>query len=297
MFRVAIAQMNATVGDLRGNADRVLELSRRAAERGADLVCFPELALTGYPPEDLVFRRRFVEDSLRELERVAAGAPDVAVVVGYVDRGQDEPEEAGKPRARNSAALLHRGRVVARYHKMLLPNYAVFDELRYFEPGTECQVVEWGGVKLGLNVCEDLWHAEGPARQQSLSGAQLLVSINASPYSVGKRELRERMLIRRALDNGVYIAFCNLVGGQDELIFDGASLVFGPDGRMLARAAQFEEALLLADLDVARAPAAGSGPGAAAPAAGEMPSLGYDVAPPLEAEEEVYRALVLATRD
>jgi NAD+ synthase (glutamine-hydrolysing) len=288
MFRIALAQVNVTVGDLAGNADRVLEFAHRAADRGADLVCFPELALTGYPPEDLVFRRSFVDDNLRQLERVAQGVPDhLAVVVGYVDRGRD----AGG-RARNAAALVHHGQVAARYHKMLLPNHEVFDELRYFEPGTECPVVEVNGVTLGLMVCEDIWHQEGPARAQALSGARLLVNLNASPYSVGKRELRERMLTRRALENGVCISYTNLVGGQDELVFDGGSVVFGADGRMRARAPQFEEALLLADLDLDAAPGA-----AGAAAVADRAPIGYDVAAPLEAEEEVYRALVLATRD
>ncbi|MBI5836952.1 MAG: NAD+ synthase [Candidatus Eisenbacteria bacterium] len=301
MFRIALAQVNPVVGDLRGNADRILDFARRAAEKGADLVCFPELALTGYPPEDLVFRRSFVEDNLAELDRLAREAPGLALVVGYVDRGAGEDR-----RARNSAALIQGQRVTARYHKILLPNYDVFDEQRYFEPGDACPVVDVGGVPIGLMVCEDIWFREGPAREQAMSGARVLVNLNASPYSVGKRELRERMLVRRALENGVFISYTNMVGGQDELIFDGGSLVFGPDGRMLARAPQFEEALLLADLDVSDAARAAGGARATAPpdvvptaaitVASRRP-LGYDVAPTLEVEEEVYGALVLAVRD
>lgn len=291
MFRIALAQINTCVGDVRGNADRVLEFTRRAHQRGADLVVFPELTLVGYPPEDLVFLPALVEANLRELDRVAREAPPIAVVLGYL-----EPASGG--RVFNSAAFAFGGKVHARYHKMKLPNFGVFDERRYFQSGHSCPIVSYGGVRIAMTLCEDLWHDDGPVATTARAGARLVVSPNASPYSIGRIELRERMLHKLSLQNGVYVAYANLVGGQDELVFDGGSMVYGPDGSALGRAEQFEETILTVDLDLAHELAASTDARVeAGPFGHQREPMPYVLAPTLEVEPEVYQALVLATRD
>ena len=240
-FRLALAQINTTVGDLEGNTTRIIEYIQRARAVGADLVAFPELAITGYPPEDLLFKPSFIADNLRCLERVAAAAEDIAVVVGYVDARDD---------LYNAAAFVANGKVEAIYHKMYLPNYGVFDEDRYFQAGRKAYICYWRGVSIGFNVCEDIWFASGPTEAQSYNGAHLIVNINASPYHRGKGDWREKMLATRASDNGVVLAYVNLVGGQDELVFDGNSLIFDGRGEKLAEASQFAEQLLVQDIDM-----------------------------------------------
>ncbi len=240
-FRLALAQINTTVGDLEGNTARIIEYIERARAVGADLVAFPELAITGYPPEDLLFKPSFIADNLRCLERVAAAAVDIAVIVGYVDARDD---------LYNAAAFVANGKVAAIYHKMYLPNYGVFDEDRYFQAGRKAHICYWRGVSIGFNVCEDIWFASGPTEAQSYNGAHLIVNINASPYHRGKGDWREKMLATRASDNGVVLAYVNLVGGQDELVFDGNSLIFDGRGEKLAEASQFVEQLLVQDLDM-----------------------------------------------
>ncbi len=240
-FRLALAQINTTVGDLEGNTTRIIEYIERARAVGADLVAFPELAITGYPPEDLLFKPSFIADNLRCLERVAAAAEDIAVVVGYVDARDD---------LYNAAAFVANGKVEAIYHKMYLPNYGVFDEDRYFQAGRKAYICYWRGVSIGFNVCEDIWFASGPTEAQSYNGAHLIVNINASPYHRGKGDWREKMLATRASDNGVVLAYVNLMGGQDELVFDGNSLIFDGRGEKLAEASQFAEQLLVQDLDM-----------------------------------------------
>ncbi len=291
MFRIALAQMNSCVGDVRGNADRVLDFARRAHEKGADLVVFPELTLVGYPPEDLVFLPALVEANMRELDRIAREAPPTALVLGYL-----EPASGG--RVFNSAAFVFGGKVHARYHKMKLPNFSVFDEQRYFQAGQGCPIVSYGGVRIAMTLCEDLWHDDGPVATTARAGARLIVSPNASPYSIGRIELRERMLHKLSLQNGVYVAYANLVGGQDELVFDGGSMVYGPDGSTLGRAEQFEEAILTVDMDLAHELAASTDVRIdAGPFGHGRASLPYQIASTLEVEPEVYKALVLATRD
>jgi NAD+ synthase (glutamine-hydrolysing) len=239
-FRLALAQINATVGDLPGNRDRIIETIRCAEESGAELVAFPELALTGYPPEDLLLKPSFIRDNLQVLDEVARATGDIAVVVGCVDRSDD---------IFNAAAVLYQGRVVHMYHKQFLPTYGVFDEDRYFRPGWEAPVFRLGDVLLGVNVCEDIWYAVGPTNAQSLAGAEVI--INASPFSEQKPAFRKKMLATRAADNHAIVAYVNMVGGQDELVFDGSSLVFDPGGELLAQGRAFEEDLLIVDLDVA----------------------------------------------
>ena len=240
-FRLAMAQMNATVGDFDGNVERIITSIHEARALGADLIAFPELALPGYPPEDLLLKPQFIRENRERLGQVAAECRDIAAVVGYIDADAD---------IYNAAALIHDGEIVGSYRKMYLPNYGVFDEDRYFAAGSECPVYTVNGSPVGVNICEDIWYATGPAVVQRAAGAELIVNINGSPFHAGKRAFREKMLATRASDNGLFVAYVNLVGGQDELVFDGASIIFGPDGEVVARAGQFEEQILIADLEV-----------------------------------------------
>ncbi|MDH4100906.1 MAG: NAD+ synthase [Nitrospirota bacterium] len=241
-LRIALAQMNATVGDLDGNTARIIENIGRARNEGAELVAFPELAITGYPPEDLLLRPSFIEGNLRCLDRIVAASKGITAVVGFVDRQDD---------IFNAAAIIHDGKIVGRYHKTFLPNYGVFDENRYFQTGTSAPVFVINGITIGVNICEDIWHPGGPIRVQSLvGGAEVIVNINASPYHAGKATFRERMLATRAADETVIVTYTNMVGGQDELVFDGASTIFNQSGNLVARARSFQEDLLIADLDV-----------------------------------------------
>ena len=242
-FRVAMAQVNVTVGDLDGNAEKIIDYIEQARLLEADLVAFPELAVTGYPPEDLVFKPQFVEDNIAKMHQVIEMSGDIAVVIGFVDK-------AGSDRY-NAAAVGYDGKLAGVYHKQHLPNYGVFDEDRYFKPGTESPVYVINGTSVGVNVCEDLWHATGPTAAQCAAGAQIIVTINGSPYHAGKRGSRdEDILAPRAIENQVFLAYVNLVGGQDELVFDGASMVLGPSGELIAQGSQFEEELIVADLEV-----------------------------------------------
>ncbi len=240
-LRVGLAQINPTVGDLAGNVAKIKEYIDRARELEVDLVAFPELAVTGYPPEDLVLKPSFVQENLEALREVAAYCWGITAVVGFVDSDSD---------IHNAAAIIHDGHVVDVYHKIYLPNYGVFDEDRYFRPGSWCPVYRINGVQVGVNICEDIWYPVGPMTAQAQAGAEVIININGSPYHVGKGHHRERMLATRAADETIIICYVNMVGGQDELVFDGASAVFGPGGELVARAPQFEERLLVADLDV-----------------------------------------------
>jgi NAD+ synthase (glutamine-hydrolysing) len=309
-FRVALAQINTTVGDIQGNRDRIIETIRCAEQMGAELVAFPELALTGYPPEDLLLKPSFIRDNLQALEEIARATGDIVAVVGFVDREDD---------IFNSAAVVYGGRVVHRYHKQFLPTYGVFDEDRYFRPGWEAPVFRLGEVLLGVNVCEDIWYAVGPTNAQSLAGAELIVNINASPFADQKPAFRKKMLATRAADNHAIVAYVNLVGGQDELVFDGGSLVFDPAGELLCQGRSFEEDLVLVDLDVAgvfrehlhdpRRRKEHLRREADRPAqvieidrrrrrTGARPPLApREAMPELSTIEEMYRALVLGTRD
>ena len=245
VLRVALAQVNPVVGDLRGNARLIADWIERAREQGADIVCFPELALTGYPPEDLVLKPSFVRDNLKQLEAVVAATAGIAAVVGFVD---DDGE------IYNAAAFIADRELKAVYHKVFLPNYGVFDEERYFAVGHRCPIFEMGGVRVAVSVCEDCWYPAGPMAWQADHGAELLININGSPFHAGKREEREKMVAERAADYGAYVAYVNTVGGQDELVFDGNSVVFGPRGEVLAHASSFKEELLVCDLDAGPVP-------------------------------------------
>ncbi|MEX2246076.1 MAG: NAD+ synthase [Dehalococcoidia bacterium] len=240
-LRVGMAQIDTTIGDLPGNTAKIIEWIGKARELGVDLVAFPELAVTGYPPEDLVLRRSFVTDNLAALDRIAAATKGITAVVGFVDLDED---------IYNAAAVISDGRVAGRYHKQFLPNYGVFDEARYFERGSESPVFVVAGVDVGVNVCEDIWYPDGPSRDQARAGAEVIVNINGSPYHRGKGGFRERMISTRASDDVVAVCYVNMVGGQDELVFDGHSIVCDETGALIARAAQFREELLVCDIDV-----------------------------------------------
>jgi NAD+ synthase (glutamine-hydrolysing) len=241
-LRVALCQINTTVGGLDGNVERIVAAFAEAEAEECDLAVFPELALTGYPPEDLLLKPGFVTDNRAALDRVAAASGRCAAVVGFVDAGRD---------LHNAAAVCADGAVRAVYHKRLLPNYAVFDEQRYFAPGAgDSPLVLVGGVRLGVSICEDAFSPTGPIAAQAAGGAELVVNINASPYYANRLAERERMLATRASDASCALIYVNQVGGQDELVFDGASMVFDPHGELLARAAQFEEQTTVCDIEV-----------------------------------------------
>ena len=238
-IRISMAQINLTVGDLKGNRDKIIDYMNRARKLGSDIVVFTELAVTGYPPEDLILKPQFVKDNLRTLGEITKTAKGITAIVGYVDSNEY---------IYDAAAVLHNGKLIHVYHKMLLPNYGVFDEYRYFKPGRHFPVISINGVNIGVNVCEDIWYADGPARTQALAGAEIIVTINASPYHKGKGKERERMLALRAKDNNVFIVYSNTVGGQDELVFDGHSMILDPRGKLLATGKQFEEDLITHDI-------------------------------------------------
>jgi len=240
-LRIGIAQINTTVGDLAGNRQRILKAIDVARSSGVDLIAFPELAICGYLPEDLLFKPQFIAENLQSLEKVIDDSLGLTVVVGFVDAKED---------IYNAAAIIHDGKLASVYHKIYLPNYGVFDENRYFRAGSECPVYIIGGIGIGVNICEDIWYEAGPATTQAYSGAEVIVNISASPYHFGKGSFRERMVATRAADNAAIFAFCNLVGGQDELVFDGNSMVVDEKCRLIAKGKQFEEDLVITDLDV-----------------------------------------------
>jgi NAD+ synthase (glutamine-hydrolysing) len=240
-LRIGMVQMNATVGDFSGNRGKILKAIEEARPSGIDLLTFPELAICGYPPEDLLFKPQFIQENLRSLDKIVQASQGLTVVVGFVDANQD---------IYNAAAIIHDGKLAYRYHKTFLPNYGVFDENRYFREGTESPVFIINGVNVGVNICEDIWYESGPATAQAYSGAEVIINISASPYHFGKTKTRERMIASRAADNVAIVAFNNLVGGQDELVFDGNSLIFDEKGEPVARGKCFQEDTIIADLDV-----------------------------------------------
>ncbi|MFI5010550.1 MAG: nitrilase-related carbon-nitrogen hydrolase, partial [Solirubrobacterales bacterium] len=249
-MRLALCQMNATVGDIAGNARRIAEGMRAAREAQAELALFPELALTGYPPEDLLLREHFLRDAAAALHELAGEARGLTAIVGF-------PERASSGAVHNAAAVLAEGVVQSVYRKVHLPNYGVFDEQRYFTAGHTGATIDVGGQRVGLTVCEDLWLPGAPASEEAAAGAKLIVNISASPYHAGKGSERELLFAERAREHSAHIAFCALVGGQDELVFDGHSFVLDPTGEPIARAVQFQEDMLVCDVDL-EAPAASS---------------------------------------
>jgi NAD+ synthase (glutamine-hydrolysing) len=240
-LRLALAQLNVTVGDLDGNSAKIIAAVDEARSAGAGMVAFPELAITGYPPEDLLLKPGFVAANIARLRAIAPHTRGLVAVVGFVDAAED---------IYNAAAVLADGEWVGTYHKRYLPNYGVFDEDRYFLPGRNAPVFRFGDVPIGVTICEDIWYPVGPTTLQALAGARLIVNINGSPYHRGKQTTREMMIATRAMDSDLYLAYVNMVGGQDELVFDGGSLIVDPSGQVIARAPRFDEHLLIADLDL-----------------------------------------------
>ena len=240
ILRLALAQINHVVGDLEGNYQKIVRYIGEARKLGADLIAFPELVITGYPPEDLLLKPEFIQDNLSYLHKLLDYTEDITVIVGFVDRADD---------IYNAAAILHRQKVAGIYHKTFLPNYGVFDEDRYFQSGQEVQVFSLNDVRIGVNICEDIWYPGGPTRDQALYGAaEVIINISSSPYHYGKAISRYRMLSTRAEDNTAIVAYVNTVGGQDELVFDGNSMVLSEDGVLLSKAPSFEESMLTINL-------------------------------------------------
>ncbi len=305
ILRIAMAQINPTVGDLKGNRDKIIDYINRAKKLGADIVAFTELAVTGYPPEDLILKPQFVKDNLRTLREITRATRSITAIVGYVD-SNDHIYDA--------AAIMSNGKLVHVDHKMLLPNYGVFDEYRYFKPGKRFPVITVKGVNIGVNICEDIWYADGPARTQALAGAEVIIAVNASPYHKGKGKERQRMLALRAKENSVFVVYTNTVGGQDELVFDGHSMILDPKGKLLAAGKQFEEELISYDIKLSGPPRRGADTASELildehrdfidsivisdrPAARKKPLPPARIARSYILCEDVYRALVLGTRD
>lgn len=314
-LRVALAQINVTVGDLDGNTQKILASMQQAHAAGAHIVCFPELALTGYPPEDLLLRPGFVAANLRKLDELIEASralPGLTSIIGFVDRDHD---------IYNAAAVVHEGKMIGAYHKHFLPNYGVFDENRYFQAGRQAPLFLIHDVHVGINICEDIWYPTGPLTQQAFAGAEVIININGSPYYTGKRAVREEMIATRAADNGVIVVYLNMVGGQDELIFDGGSMVYNEQGILIARGKLFEEEMLLVDLDTAsvfrsrlhdprrrqerlhvsseEVPeiVVSTQPLAQPPNSSVILGAPQHIEPKMERLPEVYAALVLGTRD
>jgi NAD+ synthase (glutamine-hydrolysing) len=310
-LRLGMGQINPTVGDLRGNTRKIIQYIHDAKKMGVDLITFPELSIPGYPPEDLLLMPSFIDANLECLQEVITASESITVLVGFVDRKDD---------IYNAAALIHDGALKAVYHKIHLPNYGVFDERRYFQPGRDFLVFSRRGITVGANICEDIWYPGNPTRAQALhGGAEIIVNISSSPYHAGKGHFRERMLATRAADSIAIVAFNNLVGGQDELVFDGESLVFDESGNLISRGKKFQEELIIVDLDaeavfrsrlhdprrretkledraekelirVVNLPEKGE-------SQGKKPNPPQRINEPLTGVQEVYEALVLGTRD
>lgn len=240
-IRLALAQINSTVGDIEGNTKKIIDFIEKAKKKECDIIAFPELAITGYPPEDLLLKPSFINKNIKYLKKIADASKDIISIVGFVDKNVD---------IFNAAAVLLNGEIVTKYHKNHLPNYGVFDELRYFQKGNEITLLNIEGYKIGLSICEDIWYPENPINTQAIEGAELIININASPYYMRKAKIREEMLKVRARDNLVSLAYVNLVGGQDELVFDGNSLIVDPDGNIHERGKPFEEDLVICDLEL-----------------------------------------------
>ncbi len=291
-LRIAIAQINCIVGDIEGNSRKIISYIGQAESFAADIISFPELSLTGYPPEDLLLKPKFIEDNLNALKDLAASVGDIVVILGFVDKEKDN--------LYNAAAVIYRGKIFGVYRKTLLPNYGVFDEIRYFKPGDKPIIFRFGKILFAVNICEDIWHIDGPVKFQAKRGAKLIFNINASPYHAGKGKEREEVVRNEAGLNRVFIAYTNLVGGQDELVFDGQSMVIDDKGKIIIRAESFKEDLLVLDLDMPCSNAKSSNKiitvTREAPRK-DKPALTIKQAKPLEYVPEIYQALLLGLKD
>ncbi len=260
MIKIAIAQINCTVGDLEGNCKKILEYYKQAYDKNADIVCFPELAVTGYPPEDLLYYSHFVDDNIKTLNKIIDNITGTIAIIGFVDK-----DEQGN--LYNAAAIIQNKKLIGKCYKHLLPNYSVFDEKRYFKSGTVPFLFNVKDNIIGINICEDIWHEHGPLKMQS--DADIIINISSSPFHYRKYEEREKVLVEQAKKNDVYIFYCNMIGGQDELVFDGQSMVYDNKGKLIARASEFKEELLIENI----------------------------ITPRLDFIESIYKALVIGVRD
>ncbi|MFH1441693.1 MAG: NAD+ synthase [Candidatus Omnitrophota bacterium] len=292
VLRVSIAQINFIVGDLEGNAVKIKKYISQAQEIDSDIVCFPELALTGYPPEDLLIKPKFIQDNIDLLKDIVKSTKDITAIVGFVDR-----DSKG---IYNAAAVIYNGRIKGIYRKIHLPNYGVFDEVRYFKPGNQAEVFNYKGIIFGVNICEDIWHLGGPAASQAKRGAKLIININSSPFHAGKVKQRENIISKQAKDNKVGIVYANLIGAQDELVFDGQSMAVDQQGKIIGRAEAFKEQLFSLDLEL-QVPKPKNKSGIINISHGlikkEKKAISIIFAEPLEEIREIYQALVLGLRD
>ncbi len=291
-LRLAIAQINTCVGDISGNTEKIIAYIDQARARNCDIISFPELAVCGYPPEDLLFKKSFVEENIKQLEIIKKRAEGIVAIVGFVDRKQN--------RLFNSAAVMANGKIVDIYNKINLPNYGVFDEKRYFASGSGFSLYEARGICFCVNICEDIWAYDGTIVSQARSGARLIININASPYHMGKIGLRQKVLKEQAKANNVFISYANLVGGQDELVFDGQSMLISPKGKVLAVGNAFKEDLCVLDLEFEKKKAKSKKAkffSISLPEQRELSLLKMAVPSALTDEDEVFRALVLGVKD
>ncbi len=291
-LRLAIAQINCTVGDLQGNTRKIIDYQEKAGAFGVDIISFPELAITGYPPEDLLLKPKFVEDNLVQLKKIAKQIKDIVAIVGFVDKKKNE--------IYNAAAVIYNGKIHGVYHKMFLPNFGVFDEKRYFAAGDKPLVFRLGKFIFGVNICEDIWHKAGPTREQAKLGAKIIFNINASPYYAGKVKKREEVICKQARSNRLFICHNNLVGGQDELVFDGQSMLVDNHGYIIRRLAAFKEDLLIIDAGMPLSKAKASKSIVAI--TGNLPCkekapLSRKEIKTLEPIVEIYQALILGLHD
>ena len=243
LLRIAMAQINSSVGDFEGNKRKIIDCIDQAKSIKADIIAFPELAITGYPPQDLLFNTNFIETNLEVLDGIVTESNDITSIIGFVDKDQND-------NIYNSAAIISDKTLQGVYHKIHLPNYGVFDEKRYFSKGSKTKLIVLGKTKIGVSICEDIWHPNGPILEQALQGAQLSININGSPYHAGKKKVREDLLKSHSINHQLFIGYINMVGGQDELVFDGNSMLLNPNGEIIAQANQFEEDLVFTDLKI-----------------------------------------------
>ena len=243
LLRIAMAQINSSVGDFEGNKRKIIDCIDQAKSIKADIIAFPELAITGYPPQDLLFNTKFIETNLEVLDGIVTESNDITSIIGFVDKDQND-------NIYNSAAIISDKTLQGVYHKIHLPNYGVFDEKRYFSKGSKNKLIVLGKTKIGVSICEDIWHPNGPILEQALQGAQLSININGSPYHAGKKKIREDLLKSHSINHQLFVGYINMVGGQDELVFDGNSMLLNPNGEIIAQANQFEEDLVFTDLKI-----------------------------------------------
>lgn len=289
-IRIGIGQIDPTVGDIKGNCEKIVNYIKNAEEKKVDILCFPELAITGYPPEDLLLKPAFIQKNLSAIASLEKTVGDMVVIVGYVD------SQSGT--LYNSAGILHNGKKIAVYHKILLPNYGVFDEKRYFSPGGTPFVINLSGIILAVNICEDIWHINGPVKQQALKGAKIILNISASPYYMGKSEERENIVRQQCTKDNICVCYTNLVGGQDEIVFDGGSFVMDNKGNLIYKAPYFQEGLFIVDIPLEKAEKTQSADFYITHTFSEgRPSIAIPEYKKLTEEEEVYYALITGLRD